>query len=38
MIRPDFIALATISSLVYAGLALRLVVALFQKESILFRI
>ena len=38
LLRPDFIALATISSLLYAGLALRLVVALFQKESILFRI
>lgn len=38
MIRPDFIALATISSLVYAAAALRLVVALFEREKILFRI
>lgn len=38
MIRPDFIALATISSLIYAAAALRLVVALFEREKILFRI
>lgn len=38
MIRPDFIALATLSSLVYAAVALRLVVALFEREKILFRI
>jgi len=38
LIRPDFILLATTSSLIYAGLALRLVVSLFERESILFRI
>lgn len=38
MIRPDFIALATLSSLAYAAVALRLVVALFEREKILFRI
>jgi sodium transport system permease protein len=38
MIRPDFIALATVSSLAYAAGALRLVVALFEREKILFRI
>ena len=38
LIRPDFILLATVTSLVYAGLALRLVVSLFEREKILFRI
>jgi len=38
MIRPDFIAIATISSLLYAAAALRLVVSLFEREKILFRI
>jgi sodium transport system permease protein len=38
LIRPDFILLATVTSLVYAAVALRLVVSLFERESILFRI
>jgi sodium transport system permease protein len=38
LIRPDFILLATTSSFLYAGIALRLVVSLFERESILFRI
>jgi sodium transport system permease protein len=38
LIRLDFILLATTSSFIYAGIALRLVVSLFERESILFRI
>jgi len=38
LVRPDFILLATTSSFIYAGISLRLVVSLFERESILFRI
>jgi sodium transport system permease protein len=38
LIRPDFILLAIVTSLVYAAVALRLVVSLFEREKILFRI
>jgi sodium transport system permease protein len=37
VVSPAFLAIALFTSLIYAGLAMRLAVAMFQRESILFR-
>lgn len=37
LFNPAFLAVALLSSVVYAALAMRLVVAMFQRESVLFR-